>query len=135
MPRPRSAVRCAAHTSARVSSRWILRFFVGLQGTDELYYLMDLRVGEGRTERGHAPGHAVLDSVDHEFVRALRVHQLRALAGMAPVVLVAEPADAAERVLDVEGFALALLLTRRAAFVCRRSRSRLAFRLGLFGRC
>src|SRR4029077_14822864 len=77
---------------------------VRAKGANEHYDLMNLIVVVDTAKSGHAAGLPVLDAIEQVFVGIRVPHQLRALACLAAIILVAKTTNVAEGAFDVEGF-------------------------------
>src|SRR4029079_8423210 len=94
---------------------WILRLLVRLETADELYDVADLIVRKSRADSRHPARHCAPDPIEYEFVTSLRVHELRALGGLATVVLMTKPANVAKRALHIERLGGRLLVVGNRA--------------------
>src|SRR5438309_11185095 len=90
-----------------------------LQFSDVLDDLIDLRVAEHRTERGHRARLAILDTVTNKLVISFCIHELRPLAGSAAAVGMTPPAGRCEQLFDID---LPVLQRRRARLRLSRHR-------------
>src|SRR5215469_13064264 len=73
-----------------------------LQFPDVLDDLIDLRVAEHRSERGHRAHLTVLDTVAKKVVVALCIHELRSLARNAPPIVMTPTTGRCEQLADID---------------------------------